>query len=101
MPAYRFSASGGADQTKVLLRILISDLRVKSRGEILPTYRVGAPVVCAQTSSVEPTEVNANRFARVAGGQMALAEAGGFPSVQTTLFDLMFLVVGDSLVFAA
>jgi hypothetical protein len=39
--------------SKALLRILIADLRVNSRAEILPTYRVGAPVVCAQTSSVE------------------------------------------------
>lgn len=28
-------------------------VRINSRREILPTYRVGAPVVCAQTSSVE------------------------------------------------
>lgn len=42
----------GADPVKALLRILIAELRVNSRNEILPTYRVGAPVVCAQTSSV-------------------------------------------------
>jgi hypothetical protein len=36
------------DQAKALLRILIADLRVNSRSEVLPTYRVGAPVVCAQ-----------------------------------------------------
>jgi hypothetical protein len=35
-----------------LLAILIADLRVNSRSEVLPTYRVGAPVVCAPTSSV-------------------------------------------------
>jgi site-specific DNA recombinase len=39
--------------TKALLRILIADLRINSRNEVLPTYRVGAPVVCAQTSSTE------------------------------------------------
>ncbi len=44
---------GDTDQAKALLRILIADLRVNSRTEILPIYRVGAPVVCAQTSSVE------------------------------------------------
>jgi Resolvase, N terminal domain len=32
--------------------ILIAELRVNSHNEILPTYRVGAPVVCAQTSPV-------------------------------------------------
>ena len=48
-------ATGDTDQTKALLRILIADLRVNNRREILPTYRVGAPVVCAQTSSVGDT----------------------------------------------
>jgi site-specific DNA recombinase len=46
-------ANGDADQAKALLRILITSLRVNSRAEILPTYRVGAPAVCAQTNSVE------------------------------------------------
>jgi len=46
-------AAEPATYAKALLRILIADLRVNSRREILPTYRVGAPVVCAQTSSVE------------------------------------------------
>ena len=50
-------ANGDPDQTKALLRILIADLRVNGRAEILPTYRVGAPVVCAQTSSVEPAGI--------------------------------------------
>jgi hypothetical protein len=42
---------------------------------ILPTYRVSAPVVCAPNSSVEPTRLNANRFARLAGGRMSLKAA--------------------------
>src|ERR1700737_198943 len=45
-------ASGDPDRAKALLRILIAELRVNSRSEVLPTYRVGAPVVCAQASSV-------------------------------------------------
>jgi hypothetical protein len=49
--------TGDPDQAKALLRILIAELRVNSRSEILPTYRVGAPVVCAQTSSVERTGI--------------------------------------------
>ncbi len=49
--------TGDPDQAKALLRILIAELRVNSRSEILPTYRVGAPVVCAQTSSVEPAGI--------------------------------------------
>ena len=46
-------ANGEPEQAKALLAILIADLRVNSRAEVLPTYRIGAPVVCAQTSSVE------------------------------------------------
>jgi site-specific DNA recombinase len=53
----RVIGAGDPDQAKALLRILVAELRVNSRSEILPTYRVGAPVVCAQTSSVEPTGI--------------------------------------------
>jgi site-specific DNA recombinase len=45
-------ASGDIDQAKALLRILVADVRVNGRREVVPTYRVGAPVVCAQRSSV-------------------------------------------------
>ena len=45
--------AGNPEHTKALLRILIAELRVNSRAEILPTYRVVAPMVCATTSSVE------------------------------------------------
>ena len=44
---------GQPEQAKALLAILIAELRVNSRNEILPTYRVGAPVVCAPNNSVE------------------------------------------------
>jgi hypothetical protein len=53
----RVIGTGDPDQAKALLRILIAELRVNSRSEVLPTYRVGAPVVCAQTSSVESTGI--------------------------------------------
>jgi hypothetical protein len=46
-------ADGEREQAKALLAILIAELRVNSRSEILPTYRVGVPVVCAPNSSVE------------------------------------------------
>jgi hypothetical protein len=45
-------AHGEPEQAKALLAILIADLRVNSRSEVLPTYRVGAPTVCAPTSSM-------------------------------------------------
>jgi hypothetical protein len=34
-------------QAKALLRLLIRDLRVNARSEIVPTYRVVTPAVCA------------------------------------------------------
>jgi site-specific DNA recombinase len=42
-------------QAKALLRLLIKDLRVNARSEILPTYRVVTPAVCALPSSVGGT----------------------------------------------
>ncbi|MDE3131181.1 MAG: recombinase family protein, partial [Acidobacteriota bacterium] len=45
-------AAAEPEQTKALLRLLIKELRVNGRSEILPTYRVVAPEVCATTSSV-------------------------------------------------
>jgi site-specific DNA recombinase len=71
----RVVATGDSAQAKALLRILIARLQVNSRAEILPTYRVATPTVCAHTSSMEPTEVNANRFASLAGGRMSLDDA--------------------------
>jgi hypothetical protein len=44
-------------QAKALLRLLIKDLRVNARSEILPTYRIVTPAVCALTSSVERTGI--------------------------------------------
>jgi hypothetical protein len=43
--------------------MLIANLRVNSHNEILPTYRVGAPAVCAQTSSVELEGLEPSTFA--------------------------------------
>jgi predicted nucleic acid-binding protein len=34
----------------------------------------GAPTICAQASAVEPTGLNANRFALLSGGRMSLDE---------------------------
>jgi hypothetical protein len=66
-------AQGQPEQTKALLRILIAELRVNSK-------TVPADLPCpdarplpygrdfAQRQEMEPTEVNANRFALVPGG---------------------------------
>lgn len=45
-------ATADPRQAKALLRLLIKDLRVKGRSEILPTYRIVTPEVCALPSSV-------------------------------------------------
>jgi hypothetical protein len=71
----RLIARDEPERAKALLAMLIVELRVNSRNEILPTYQVGVPVVCAPNSSVEPTELNANRFARLAGGPVSLDSA--------------------------
>jgi site-specific DNA recombinase len=44
--------TGVPKQAKALLRLLVKDLRVNSRAEILPTYRIVDDMVCALPSSV-------------------------------------------------
>jgi site-specific DNA recombinase len=46
---------GSPEKTKALLRLLIKELRVNGKSEILPTYRVVTPEVCATPSSVGGT----------------------------------------------
>jgi hypothetical protein len=40
-------------KAKALCRLLIDELRVNSRAEILPTYRLVTPEVCAMSEKVE------------------------------------------------
>jgi site-specific DNA recombinase len=40
-------------KTKPLLRLLIDELRVNGRAEVLPTYRLITPTVCAMSEKVE------------------------------------------------
>jgi hypothetical protein len=48
-------AGGDPKQAKALLRLLIKELRVNGKSQILPTYRVLTPEVCATPSSVGAT----------------------------------------------
>jgi hypothetical protein len=48
----RTIAEADPRQAKAVLRVLIKDLRVNARSEILPTYRIVTPEVCALPSSV-------------------------------------------------
>src|SRR6202044_876918 len=43
---------GEPEQTKALLRILIAELRVNSKTEIQPTYRIVTSGVCATSEKV-------------------------------------------------
>jgi hypothetical protein len=52
---------------------MIDGIRVDARDQIDPTFRV--PAVRIESGFMEPTEVNANRFASLAGGRMSLDEA--------------------------
>jgi len=44
---------GDPQKAKALLRLLIDELRVNGRAEILPTYRLVTPEVCAMSEKVE------------------------------------------------
>lgn len=46
------TAEGDPQRAKALLRLLIDELRVNSRAEILPTYRLVTPEVCAMSEKV-------------------------------------------------
>jgi hypothetical protein len=54
-------ATADPRQAKALLRLLIKDLRVNARSEVLPTYRIVTPAVCALPSSVGRTGHYANQ----------------------------------------
>jgi exonuclease VII small subunit len=45
-------AEADPQKAKALLRLLIDELRVNSRAEILPTYRLVTPAVCAMSEKV-------------------------------------------------
>jgi site-specific DNA recombinase len=47
------AARGEPQKPKALLQLLIDELRVNSRAEILPTYRLITPTVCAMSEKVE------------------------------------------------
>ena len=47
------ASEGDPRKAKALLQLLIEELRVNSRAEILPTYRLVTPEVCAMSEKVE------------------------------------------------
>jgi hypothetical protein len=53
-------------KAKVLLRLLVKELNVNARSEILPTYRVVTPMVCATSGSVERRDRTREVFPPVA-----------------------------------
>jgi hypothetical protein len=44
-----------SERSKALLRLLVHELRVQSRAEIQPTYRVVSPLVCTTSEKVGGT----------------------------------------------
>jgi hypothetical protein len=52
---------GDPQKAKALLRLLIDELRVNSRAEILPTYRLVTPEVCAMSEKVGAAGIEPNR----------------------------------------
>jgi site-specific DNA recombinase len=50
-------AEADPQKAKALLRLLIEELRVNGRREILPTYRLVTPAVCAMSEKVERTGI--------------------------------------------
>jgi len=46
------TAEGDPQKAKALLQLLIDELRVNSRAEVLPTYRLVTPAVCAMSEKV-------------------------------------------------
>jgi site-specific DNA recombinase len=58
-------AEAKPQKAKAVLRLLIEELRVNNRREILPTYRVVTPEVCAMSEPVEAARIEpAQRFRR-------------------------------------
>jgi hypothetical protein len=58
---------------KTALHTLIDQIRVDARDHIEPTFRI--PAVRIDYGYMEPTRLNANRFASLAGGRMSLDDA--------------------------
>jgi site-specific DNA recombinase len=66
-------AEGKPQKTKALLRLLIKELHVNGQKEILPTYRLVTPTVCAMSEKVGRTERCANQGVLVDAGALSLA----------------------------
>ena len=63
---------GTPTRIKPVLQAMIDGIRIDARDQIEPTFRV--PAVRVESGYMEPTEVNANRFASLVGGRMSLDE---------------------------
>lgn len=72
--ALRVALDAGTPQRiKTILQDLTEEIRVDARDAIEPTFVL--PAVRPPSGSMEPTRLNANRFASLAGGRMSLDEA--------------------------
>ena len=76
----RVIAEADPPKAKALLRLLIEELRVNGRREILPTYRIVTPAVCAMSEKVEgagiePAQGSSDRFAALRASSTGRAGA--------------------------
>lgn len=60
---------GGPMRVKAVLQELTDEIRIHGRDAIEPTFLI--PAVRLPSGTMEPTEVNTNRFALVSGGRLA------------------------------
>lgn len=63
---------GAPMRVKLILQELTEEVRINARDVIEPTFLI--PSVRPPSGTMEPTEVNANRFASLVGGRMSLDE---------------------------
>jgi site-specific DNA recombinase len=79
----RVIAEAEPQKAKALLRLLIEELRVNGRREILPTYRVVTPAVCAmsekvEAAGIEPASADAPERASTSLSCALISPAGRF-----------------------
>jgi len=60
-------AEAAPQKAKALLRLLIQELRVNGRAQIIPTYRVITPAVCATSEKVEAAGIEQQDTVRLRG----------------------------------
>jgi site-specific DNA recombinase len=98
-------AEGDPRKAKALLNLLIDELRVNSRAEILPTYRLVTPAVCAMSEKVgragiEPATLGLKAPVCGFGGTRPARKAAANPYVLARRAPTPFRRVSEALVIS-